>query len=112
VLPFEVSGACVPPVVAVFVSACPDFVTCVRAGGWLAAGALAGTGAVAGAAEGTGSGTGGMATTGAGAGIGGGGGAVFTTTGAAANAVASPRTTGELGRLIRALPDGDPGTSE
>lgn len=81
-------------------------------GGWLAAEVLAGTGAVAGVAEGTGSGTAGVATTGAGAGIGGGGGAVFTTTGAAANAVASPLTTGELGRLIRALPDGDPGPSE
>ena len=106
------SGACVPPVAAVFVSACPDFAAGVLAGDWPAAGSLAGTGAVAGAAEGIGSAIGGMATTGAGAGIGGGGGAVFTTTGAAANAVASPRTTGELGRLIRALPDGDPGTSE
>jgi hypothetical protein len=53
-----------------------------------------------------------MATTGAGAGIGGGGGSVFTTTGAAANAVASPRTTGELGRLICGLLERDPGTSE
>jgi hypothetical protein len=89
-----------------------DFAAGVLAGGWPAVRALVGTGAVAGAAEGTGSGTGGMATTGCGAGIGGGGGSVFTTTGAAASAVASPRTTGELGRLIGALPDGDPGTSE
>jgi hypothetical protein len=112
VLPADVRAACAPPGVPAFIPRCLDFAAGVRAVRRLGAAALAGTAAVAGAAAGTGSGTGGAATTGAGAGIGGGGGSVFTTTGAEASAVASPRTTGELGRLIRALPDADPGTSE
>jgi hypothetical protein len=115
-LPLETSAGDASLGVALAVAVCPVFAPCVPAAGLLGAGALAGAGVaavvVAGAATGTGSGTGGMATTGAGAGIGGGGGSVFTTTGAAANAVASPRTTGELGRLICGLLERDPGTSE